>query len=74
MCAVYLEERRIALKPGGRMNPPPKLTINPNRIRTRDVTLLALINGATKAAVHFDRKKLASRRACRGRVRVEEIM
>jgi hypothetical protein len=53
------------------MKPQPKLSIDPNRLRTRDHALLALIAGATKAAVHVDRRKEASRRACRRRVRLE---
>lgn len=53
------------------MKTPPKLTINPNRIRTRDLVLVALINGATKGGPHIDRKKLAARRSCRRPVELE---
>ena len=42
--------------------------LNPNTIRSRDYALVALINGATKAGAHRDRRKDASRKACRGRV------
>lgn len=33
----------------------------------RDTYMMALINGATKAAVHKDHKKEQNRKACRGR-------
>lgn len=49
-----------------------KLTINPNQIRTRDLVLVALINGATKGGPHVDHKKAAARRACRRPVELEE--
>jgi len=42
-------------------------TIDPNEIVTRDPLMLVIIAGATKAAVHKDRKKQASRDACRGK-------
>lgn len=42
-------------------------TIDPNEIPVRDELLLAIINGATKAAVHKDRKKQTSKDACRGK-------
>jgi hypothetical protein len=41
------------------------IRFDPNLVRTRDHALVALIRGATKAAVHVDRRKEASRRACR---------
>jgi hypothetical protein len=34
-------------------------------IKTRDYLLVELINGATKAAVHVDRKKKANKLKCR---------
>ncbi len=43
--------------------------LNPNTIRARDYLLVALIKGATKAGAHQDRRKEASRWACRGRYR-----
>ncbi len=46
-------------------------TIDPRAIRTRDHALVALINGATKAGAHRDRRREASRAACRGRVRAD---
>jgi hypothetical protein len=46
-------------------------SLNPNALRTRDYALLALLKGATKAAVHVDRRKDAARRACRRPVRQE---
>jgi hypothetical protein len=42
-------------------------TIDPNEIATRDPLMLVIIGGATKASVHKDRKKQASRDACRGK-------
>lgn len=39
--------------------------INVNQIKTRDYAMVALINGATKSGAHIDRKKQASRKACR---------
>jgi len=47
------------------------MRLDPNRIPTRDQLFVAIIKGATKAAVHVDRKKQASRHACRGRVTTE---
>jgi len=45
-----------------------RVTFHPNSIRTRDHLLKALICGATKASIYVDRRKEASRRACRRRV------
>lgn len=45
------------------------MKLDPNQIKTRDPLLLALIRGATKAGVAKDRKKEASRKACRGKHR-----
>jgi hypothetical protein len=42
------------------------IKVNPRDIKGRDVYSLMLIAGATKAAVHVDRRKAASRKACRG--------
>jgi hypothetical protein len=42
--------------------------IDPNKIKTRDLLLLALLRGATKAGIQKDRKKEASRKAARKRV------
>lgn len=36
------------------------------RIKTRDYSMLQIINGATKAGVHRDNPKHASQTACRG--------
>lgn len=49
-----------------------KDTIDPRTIRTRDPLMVAVINGATKAGVHRDRRKDENRRACRKAVRGEE--
>ena len=40
-------------------------TINPNAIKSRDLQMVRLINGATKANIRTDRKKDANRKACR---------
>lgn len=39
----------------------------PRHIKTRDYNLLLIIGGATKAAIHKDMRKHASRTACRGK-------
>jgi hypothetical protein len=44
-------------------------TIDPNRIPVRDYLLLALINGATKATIHRDKRREASKKACRRKIR-----
>jgi len=43
------------------------MKINPNKLKVRDLQLVALINGVTKAGVYKDRKKEASRKSCRKR-------
>lgn len=43
----------------GRKAPPKR------RIKTRDYLMVRVISGVTKAAVHVDRRKKASRNACR---------
>lgn len=45
-----------------------KMKIDPNQIRTRDEAMVRLINGATKAGVHVDRKKEENRRRCRKKI------
>ena len=45
--------------------------VRPNLVRTRDYALVALIKGATKAGVHIDRRKAASKKACRRPVRLD---
>lgn len=45
------------------------MKVNPNKLKMRDLLLLRLINGATKAGVQRDRKKEAARRVCRRPVR-----
>jgi hypothetical protein len=42
-------------------------TIDPNELPVRDPLMLVIIGGATKASVHRDRKKQASKDACRGK-------
>jgi hypothetical protein len=41
------------------------------KIKTRDYLMVRLIQGATKSAVHTDRRKAANKRACRVRVQRE---
>jgi hypothetical protein len=48
-----------------------KKKINPNELKTRDYLMIKLINGATKANVTKDKKKEASKSACRGKVKDE---
>ena len=45
-----------------------EFVIDPRNIKGRDVYTLMLIAGATKAGVHKNHRKEASRKACRGRV------
>lgn len=47
------------------------IKLDPNSLPARDYVLVALINGATKSGAHADRRKDASRRACRGRPTVD---
>lgn len=42
-----------------------EFTINPNDVDMRDYNMLLLIKGATKAAVHVDRRKERNKRECR---------
>lgn len=50
---------------------PPK-TINPNKVKTRDPLILAIIGGATKSGVHTDKKKEENRTRSRKRVKPED--
>lgn len=43
-------------------------------LKTRDHNMVSIIKGATKAGVHTDRKKEASRTASRSKVKVPESM
>ena len=40
-------------------------TIDPNIIPSRDYNMLLIINGATKSAIHTDRRKEQNKKACR---------
>ena len=44
-----------------------EFVINPREVKPRDVYTQMLIAGATKAGVQVDRRREASRKACRGR-------
>lgn len=48
-----------------------KNKINPNELKTRDMLMVKLINGATKAGIEKNKKKEASKKACRGKVKDE---
>lgn len=43
------------------------LRVDPKKVRVRDYLLVRVITGATKAGVQVDRRKEASRKACRQR-------
>lgn len=45
--------------------------IEANAIKSRDLLMVRIIQGATKAGVAMDRKKQANKHACRGKVRDE---
>ena len=47
------------------MNPAKNKKLNPNKIKTRNYLMVALICGATKASVHRDERKEANKAACR---------
>jgi hypothetical protein len=49
-----------------------KTTINPDKIKTRDHLLVALICGATKGGAEKNHRREANRNKCRGRYRGEE--
>lgn len=49
------------------MNKHDKKTHASTYLLGRDYNMVSIINGATKAGVHKDRKKEQSRKACRGR-------
>ena len=50
----------------------PPMRINPNKLKTRDLFMLALIRGATKSGVATDRRKKANKLHARKRVKHEE--
>ena len=49
-----------------------KKKLNPNLLKTRDHLMVRIICGATKSGVHTDRKKAASRKECRRKIRQDE--
>lgn len=49
-----------------------KTTIDPNQLKTRDLLMVKLINGYTKAGVQKDQRKEASKKACRKPVKEDE--
>lgn len=49
-----------------------KKDINPNKLKTRDHLMVALICGVTKAGVQKNHHKEANRTKCRGRYRGED--
>lgn len=48
-----------------RLNKESEISIDPNEIKVRDYNMLLIIAGATKAAVHVDRRKERNKRECR---------
>lgn len=48
------------------------LRIDPNKLKTRDLLMVRVIEGVTKAGTHIDRKKEASRKLARKKVRRED--
>jgi hypothetical protein len=46
--------------------------IDPNKLKTRNHLMVAIICGATKSYVEKDQRREAGRRACRGRVRHDQ--
>jgi len=46
--------------------------VNPNEIKTRDHLMVELINGATKAGVHKDKRREKNKKTCREPVREED--
>lgn len=45
--------------------------IDPNKLKTRNQLMVKIINGATKSYVEKDKKKEASKKACRKKVKDE---
>jgi hypothetical protein len=41
------------------------IKINPNKIKSRDLLMVKLINGATKANIALDHRKESNRNECR---------
>lgn len=50
----------------------PKTKIDPNKIKTRDRLMVALINGATKSSVKKDEKKEENKKRARKKVTEDE--
>lgn len=48
------------------------MKIDPNKLKTRDLLMVRVIGGVTKAGTHVDRKKEASRKLARKKVRRED--
>jgi hypothetical protein len=48
------------------------MKIDPNKVKTRDPLMVAIINGATKSGTHKDRRKEANRKRCRQKVGQED--
>jgi hypothetical protein len=45
------------------------MKLDPNKIKVRDLNMVAIINGATKAGAHRNHKKEGARKECRRPVR-----
>ncbi len=48
------------------------MKIDPNKVKTRDPLMVAIINGATKSGTHKDRRRERNRNECRRKIRQEE--
>ena len=49
-----------------------EITIDPNEIKVRDPLMVQIINGITKAGYHENKKKRASKYACRKRTTADD--
>lgn len=58
-----------------RPKPPRKgdvMKLDPNKLKTRNQLMVALINGVTKSGVQKDQRKEAAKKACRRKVRRDD--
>jgi len=54
------------------MKPIPKIKINPNSLKSRDLLMLQLILGVTKSGIQRDKRKEENKRRSRKKVRADE--
>jgi hypothetical protein len=48
------------------------MKLDPNKLKTRNQLMVALINGVTKSGVQKDQRKEADKKACRRKVRRDD--